>query len=163
MALGVLGSSVDVLVGGADLAYPHHAYQQAMAEAASGVTPFARATLHVGTVRVNGDKMAKSTGNLVLVEDVLRDTAPATLRMLLLDRPVGDAWDYDPADLPQAQERVQALYAAAARPGGGVDGGRAVARVRDGLDVPGAVDLALEEGGETARRLLALLKLAEPA
>ena len=48
---------------------------------------FARAWLHVGTVRVGGAKMAKSTGNLVLVRDVLATARPAALRLALLDRP----------------------------------------------------------------------------
>ena len=69
--MAVHGSSVDVLVGGQDLTFPHHAYQAAMVEGASGVAPFARATVHVGEVRIGGAKMAKSTGNLVLVDDLL--------------------------------------------------------------------------------------------
>ena len=48
--------------GGADLRFPHHAYQAALAEAFTGVTPFARARLNVGVVSVAGAKMAKSTG-----------------------------------------------------------------------------------------------------
>ena len=43
MAMGTLGSSVDLLVGGADLAFPHHAYQSAMVQASMSVAPFARA------------------------------------------------------------------------------------------------------------------------
>ena len=43
------------------------------------MTPFARAWLHVGTVQVGGEKMAKSAGNLVLVSDVV-DALPAGRR-----------------------------------------------------------------------------------
>ncbi len=160
MALDVLGGCVDVLVGGEDLRFPHHAHQAAMVEAATGVRPFSRARLHVGTVRTGGAKMAKSTGNLVLVEDVLADREPAVLRLLLLDRPVDVAWDYDEALLEGAAERLRLLYAAAGRAGGsGAEAGLAVARVRDGLDVAGAIDVALEVGGEGARRLISLLRL----
>ena len=87
MALTMLGSAVDLHVGGADLRFPHHAYEAAMAEAVTGVRPFARAWMHVGTVRVGGEKMAKSTGNLVLVSDVVAKFPAAALRLLLLDRP----------------------------------------------------------------------------
>ncbi len=160
MAVDVLGPAVDVLVGGEDLRFPHHAYQEAMAEAVTGVRPFARSRLHVGTVRTGGEKMAKSTGNLVLVEDVLAHHEPAVLRLLLLDRPVSAPWDYEESLLDGAAERLRLLYAAAGRPGGGGDqAGLAVARVRDDLDVAGAVDLALEVGGECARRLISLLRL----
>ncbi|GGF48696.1 cysteine--tRNA ligase [Marmoricola endophyticus] len=160
MALAVLGSSVDVLVGGEDLRFPHHAYQSAMVEAATGVAPFGRSVLHVGEVRVGGAKMAKSTGNLVLVDEVLDSVEPAALRTLLVDRPVGEPWDYDPADLAGAEARLERLYAAAGRPGSGEGAVTAVLdRLRDGLDVPGALDLAESEGGEAARRLVSVLRL----
>jgi len=161
MALAVHGASVDVLVGGADLDFPHHAQQAAMVQAASGVAPFARAVAHVGTVSVGGEKMAKSTGNLVLVDDLLAVWEPAVLRLALLDRPWAAAWSYDESLLPAAQQRLEGLYAAAGRPTGGSRGADAVlARLRDDLDVSGAVDVAVEAGGEAARRALALLRLA---
>ena len=164
MALDALGSSLDVLVGGDDLRFPHHAYQEAMASAASGVSPFARARMHVGIVRVDGAKMAKSTQNLVLVEDLLAEVAPAVLRLLLLDRRHDDGWDFDPGLLTGAEERLRRLYAAAGRAGGsGAESGLAVDAVRDGLDVPRALAVAEEVGGECARRLIGLLRLGEPA
>ena len=52
MALSTYGSSLDLHAGGADLRFPHHAFEAAQAEAASGVTPFARSWMHVGTVRI---------------------------------------------------------------------------------------------------------------
>lgn len=167
MALAVHGASVDVLVGGEDLRFPHHAYQAAMVEAASGVTPFRRASLHVGEVRLAGEKMAKSTGNLVLVEDVLTSATPAALRTLLIDRAHDVAWDYDPADLAGAQARLERLFAAAGRPGvadGDPVGAEAavaqvIAPLLDGLDVPAALDRAEALGGEAARRLITLLRL----
>src|SRR5260221_13743508 len=95
MSLSVLGPAVDVLSGGADLSYPHHAYQIAMAEAVTGVRPFARAIFEVGVVRLDGAKMAKSTGNLVLVGGVLTGHPAAALRLCLVGRawaqPGGDA------------------------------------------------------------------------
>lgn len=161
MALAVHGASVDVLVGGADLAFPHHAHQAAMVQAASGVVPFARAVAHVGTVSVDGEKMAKSTGNLVLVDDLLAAWEPAVLRLALLDRPWAAPWSWDDGVLPAAQQRLEGLYAAAGRPGAGSGGAEAVlARLHDDLDVSAAVDAAVESGGEAARRALALLRLA---
>ncbi|CAN5425636.1 cysteine--tRNA ligase [soil metagenome] len=159
MALAEHGASVDVLVGGEDLAFPHHVYQSAMVESASGVAPFARAVLHVGEVRIGGDKMAKSTGNLVLVDDVLSGCTPAALRLLLLARPYGQAWDYDPAQLDEAESALQRLYAAAGRPGDNPDPDAAVALLRADLDVPGALARAEADGGEVARRLIAVLRL----
>ena len=158
MALAVQGASVDVLVGGEDLLFPHHAYQSAMAEAVTGVRPFARAQLHVGEVRVAGHKMAKSTGNLVLVDDLLRDVSPAALRLHLVNRPYDEPWDFEPAALTGSQELLEALYAAAARPGSG-DPAAVLDLLRADLDVRAAVSAAREVGGEAARQLISLLRL----
>jgi hypothetical protein len=62
MALSTYGPSLDLHAGGADLRFPHHAYEAAQAEAATGVAPFARSWLHVGHRPADGEKMAKSTG-----------------------------------------------------------------------------------------------------
>jgi len=161
MALTVLGSSVDLHVGGEDLRFPHHAYQAALAEAVTGVRPFARGWMHVGTVRHDGAKMAKSAGNLVLVEDVLADHPAAALRLLLVDRPWSQPWDYHPDAVLAAQARLQRLYAAAARGSGGVHDRAAVtAALLDDLDVPAALEVAEQAGGAAARLALSVLGLA---
>jgi L-cysteine:1D-myo-inositol 2-amino-2-deoxy-alpha-D-glucopyranoside ligase len=160
MALSVLGPSIDVLVGGHDLAFPHHAYQAAMVEAVSSVTPFARARLHVGAVGQGGAKMAKSTGNLTLVDDLLRDHSPAAVRLLLLDRPWHTAWEYQPSELDRAGERLERLFTAAGRSGAGDAATAAVtAALLDDLDVPEAIQVAVEHGGKAARLLLRVLAL----
>lgn len=158
MAMAVHGSSVDVLVGGQDLTFPHHAYQAAMAQGASGVAPFARATVHVGEVRIGGAKMAKSTGNLVLVDDLLDARSPAAMRLLLLNRPYGEPWDFRPDMLDEAEERLAGLYAAAGRFGAGDPEVVREALAAD-LDVPRALTLAEQQGGEVARSAITMLKL----
>jgi len=159
MAMSVFGAGVDVLAGGADLAFPHHAYQAAMVEAAASVSPFARATLHVGAVHRGGTKMAKSTGNLTLVSDLLEAYAPATVRLFLLDRAWAESWEFRPGDLDAAAARLDELYAAAGRPGGGEAADAVLAALRDDLDVPRAVALAADHGGDAARQLLRVLSL----
>ncbi len=164
MAMAIHGAVVDVQAGGEDLAWPHHAMQAAMVEAASGVTPFAQAALHVGAVHLDGRPMAKSTGNLVLVDDVLADHAPALLRLVILDRPYAEPWHYDAADFDVAAERLERLYRAAAHPGApgqvGVDRfEHALGLLHDDLDVTAALDAAEHLGGEAARRMIALMRL----
>ena len=108
MALSAFGVGVDVHAGGNDLRFPHHAYHAAMAEAFTGVRPYARAWMHVGVVTVGGVKMAKSAGNLVLVGD-------------LLDAPHGGG---DPADDPgPALGAGLGLQRRVARGGRGAAGG----------------------------------------
>lgn len=161
MAWSTFGSTVDVLVGGEDLTYPHHRYQSAMVEQATGVGPFARRQLHVGSVLHDGVKMAKSTGNLVLVSDLLEQAPGAAVRLMLLNRPWSQPWEYVPADLSSAAETLERLYAASGRPGTGAGRDEVLTVLANELDVPGAVRLAEEAGGPAARSLLRVLKLDE--
>jgi cysteinyl-tRNA synthetase len=158
MALSVFGAAVDVHAGGADLRFPHHAYQAAMAEAFTGVRPYARTWLHAGTVRVAGAKMAKSAGNLVLVRDLLDRHSAAAVRLMILDRPWGEDWDYAPALLDRAGARLEQLYRAAGRastsPAAVTETRRLLAA---DLNVPAAVDVAIDEGGGAARSVTAAL------
>ncbi|MGQ0843247.1 MAG: cysteine--tRNA ligase [Sporichthyaceae bacterium] len=160
MAHAHLGPGFDVLAGGADLVYPHHAYQLALGEAASRITHLARGRLAVGTVGINGAKMAKSTGNLVLVSDVLREHRAAAVRLLVLDRRWADPWEFEPADLVAAEERLDRLYSAAGRPSATSAAPDEVVRaLLDDLDVPTALNVAEEAGADAARLLLRTIRL----
>ena len=165
MALHAFGPAVDVQAGGGDLRFPHHAYQAAMAEALTGVTPFARARLNAGVVRVAGAKMAKSAGNLVLVAELLTEYPAAAIRLMILDRRWDEDWDYGRAELEAAVARLDRLHVAAGRPGRSVAGTdvAAFAAVRaalaSDLDVPAALRIAEDEGGPAARTVGSLLGL----
>jgi cysteinyl-tRNA synthetase len=158
MVLSLFGPSVDLHGGGADLAFPHHACEAALAEAATGVTPFARAWLRAGTVSIDGAKMAKSTGNLVLVDDLLREHTPAAIRLLCLNRPWAQGWSFSTDELRAAADTLEALYSAAGKPGQ-AGAGLVPAALLDDLDVPTALSIALDEGGQAARTLIELLAL----
>ena len=161
MAWATFGSSVDILVGGEDLTYPHHAYQGAMVEAATGVGPFARRQLHVGAVHHEGAKMAKSTRNLVLVGDLLEHASGAAIRLMLLNRRWSESWEYAPADLDRAADELEGLFAASGRTGSAAGRLEVLAALAGDLDVPRAVAVAQEAGGAAARTLLRVLKLDE--
>ncbi|MEU6641522.1 class I tRNA ligase family protein [Saccharomonospora sp. NPDC046836] len=162
MSGSVFGVGVDFHAGGADLRFPHHAYHARITEAFSGVTPYARAWLHVGTVLVDGRKMAKSAGNLVLVDELLSSYPAAVVRLALIDRPWNESWEYTRAALDLAAVRLEQLHRAAGRP---IETRSSeVERIRlllaDELNVSGALDLAVETGGRAARMLVAALGLA---
>jgi cysteinyl-tRNA synthetase len=163
MALSSFGSSVDVLLGGSDLAFPHHAYQAAMVEAATGVVPFAGSLVHVGEVRRGGAKMAKSTGNLVLVSNLLQRFSGPAIRLALLNRRPDEPWECTDDVFTEGAALLDELNAVAGRAAGeGADAGvrhEVVRLLADGLDVPAAVSHAVSEGPSAARLLLALLKL----
>ena len=174
MALHAFGPAVDVQAGGGDLRFPHHAYQAALAEAFTGVTPFSRTRLNAGVVQVAGAKMAKSAGNLVLVSELLTEHSAAAVRLLILDRRWDQDWEFSRTALDAAAARLERLHAAAGRPERAVtgSGGRDLRGLRDSaavaamraalardLDVPAALRIAEEEGGQAARSLGTLLGL----
>ncbi len=161
MALSVFGVGVDIHAGGKDLRFPHHAYHAAMAESFTGVRPYARGWLHAGTVTLQGRKMAKSAGNLVLLDDLLAGYPAAAVRLMILDRPWADDWDYLPSLLDAAASRLESLYRAAGRTSSGSQGavteiGRLLAA---DLNVPAAIDLAIDAGGAPARVLATTIGL----
>jgi cysteinyl-tRNA synthetase len=162
MVLSTYGSSLDLHAGGADLRFPHHAYEAAQAEAFTGVRPFARAWMHVGTVRIGDAKMAKSARNLVLVSDLLRDHAPAAIRLLLLRRAWGGSWNFDDAELAAVESELESLFSASARPDRGsptATTDEVLSALRTDLDVPKALRVAVDAGGSAARVLVEILGL----
>jgi cysteinyl-tRNA synthetase len=159
MALCSLGPAIDVLVGGADLTFPHHAYQVAMAEAATGTTPFAGTVLHVGEVRLGGAKMSKSTGNLTLVGDLVTRFPAAAVRLGLLNRRWDEPWECEDTVFEAAAETLGRLTSLADGTGEAEDGAEVVRVLATELDVPGAVRAALDSGPAAARLLIGLLKL----
>jgi cysteinyl-tRNA synthetase len=109
--------------------------------------------------------MAKSTGNLVLVSDLLHSAdrmgaSGAAVRLMLLDRRWNEAWDYQPSALRDATRLLEDLYVA-----GGIRASApaAAAAVRDALlddlDVPKAVRIAIDAGGDAARQVMRTLAL----
>ncbi len=84
MSMRYLGESFDLHSGGVDLIFPHHENEIAQSEAATG-KPFARHWFHSAHLRVNGEKMSKSLGNLYVLDEVVeRGFSPEALRYLLL-------------------------------------------------------------------------------
>jgi cysteinyl-tRNA synthetase len=107
MARRHLGVTIDLHGGGADLLYPHHESERAQSESANRA-PFVRRWLHTGMVRYQGEKMSKSLGNLVFPRDLFRDHDPAAVRLALLAHHWRSEWEWDPAELKQATERLSA-------------------------------------------------------
>ena len=75
MSMAELGPSFDIHTGGIDLIFPHHEDEIAQSEAATG-QPFVRTWLHCAHLRMGGEKMAKSTGNIARVADLLERGRP---------------------------------------------------------------------------------------
>ncbi len=152
IALKYLGMSFDVQGGGSDLIFPHHEMSASGAQVATGEHPFARAYVHQAMVGLDGEKMSKSKGNLVLVsKERLAGADPMAIRLALLTHHYRTDWFWEDSDLPDGQARLERWRAAAAREAG-PDGAAVVDAVRaaltNDLDSAGAI-AALDEWAAT--------------
>jgi len=145
MSMRYLGTSFDVHTGGVDLVFPHHEDEMAQSEAATG-DPFVRTWLHCAHLQMGGEKMAKSTGNIARVGEVVADgVSPRALRYALIAAHYRMALSFGPDSLHAAASAVERLDAVWAALGGytsdaaddaGLDAVLAAARrgFEDGLD-----------------------------
>ncbi len=83
MNLDHLGHQIDIHGGGNDLIFPHHENEIAQTEAITG-KPFARYWMHNGMLQLKGEKMSKSTGNLIPIEEFLEEHSGDVMRLIVL-------------------------------------------------------------------------------
>ncbi len=83
MNLSHLGNQIDIHGGGNDLIFPHHENEIAQTEAITG-KPFARYWMHNGMLQLKGEKMSKSIGNLVPINEFLEQYPGDVMRLLVL-------------------------------------------------------------------------------
>jgi L-cysteine:1D-myo-inositol 2-amino-2-deoxy-alpha-D-glucopyranoside ligase len=148
-----LGASFDVQAGGSDLVFPHHELSASHARVAlggQGDPVFARRYAHAGMVRLDGEKMSKSLGNLVFVSKLRADgTDPMAIRLAILAHHYRGDWDWTAAGLAEAGARLARWREAVSQADGGpadgavvgnaaVDGGPVAGAVVDGAAVAGA-------------------------
>ena len=82
MSTSLLGETIDIHGGGADLEFPHHTNEIAQSEAKTGQR-FVNYWMHNGFVNVDGEKMSKSLGNFTTVHELLQVVNPQILRFFL--------------------------------------------------------------------------------
>ena len=109
MSMRHLGRSFDIHTGGVDLIFPHHEDEIAQSEAATGL-PFVRTWLHCAHLRMSGEKMAKSTGNISRVAELLAEgVSPRAVRFALISVHYRQALDYSSESLAAAAAAVERL------------------------------------------------------
>jgi len=84
MNLHHLGEQIDIHGGGNDLVFPHHENEIAQTESLTD-KPFARYWVHNGMMQLHGEKMSKSLGNLITIEEFLSQHEGDVLRMMVLN------------------------------------------------------------------------------
>ena len=135
LALRELGTTIDLHGGGADLIFPHHECERAQSEAATG-EPFVRHWMHQAMVRMDGEKMSKSLGNLVFVSDLLKSFDGPTIRTTIVENHYRTEWEWDDTRMPRAADRIE-RWRSAGEGDGALDDVRAA--LDDDLDTPTAV------------------------
>jgi cysteinyl-tRNA synthetase len=163
MAVEYLGTSFDIHSGGRDLVFPHHENENAQSTAAGH--GFATLWVHHGLVTAaGGEKMSKSLGNSVTVEDALRTVPPAVLRYALGAahyRSTIEWSDQVVADAAAAYDRIETFVRNATAAVGDTPVDEALAKVSwqefadaldDDLGVPAAI--ATIHGGVRAGNAL---------
>jgi L-cysteine:1D-myo-inositol 2-amino-2-deoxy-alpha-D-glucopyranoside ligase len=117
MAMHYLGPRMDIHGGGDDLVFPHHSCEIAQSESASGLAPFAKIWMHNAPLLLDGVKMSKSLGNLVLISDLLGRYSPDAVRLCLLRHHYRTPFDYRAEEMDRAAGDAEALRAVVARRG----------------------------------------------
>jgi cysteinyl-tRNA synthetase len=118
-----LGDSFDIHGGGLDLIFPHHENEIAQSTCAHDGRPFACYWLHNGFVTLEGEKMAKSVGNVRTIRDVLAEVPGEVARYAMLMSHYRDPLDWTSDRLDQARHTLDRFYLAlrgAATPAGSV-------------------------------------------
>jgi len=111
MNLQYLGEQIDIHGGGNDLVFPHHENEIAQTESLTG-KPFARFWMHNGMLQLGGEKMSKSLGNLVTIDEFLSQHSGDAFRMLVLNASYRGPLTFTDDVVRQAESALDRLQAA---------------------------------------------------
>jgi cysteinyl-tRNA synthetase len=114
MALKYLGDTIDIHGGGQDLVFPHHENEIAQSESFTQRTPFVRYWLHNGLMQQDKQKMSKSIGNLVCIEDALDRFGSDAIRLFILGSHYRSPLAYSEQALEASQKGAERLRSAVA-------------------------------------------------
>lgn len=149
MAMKLLGPTIDIHTGGADLIFPHHTNEIAQSESATG-KPFVHYWMHGSFMTMSDEKMAKSKGNVIKLKDLEKESiSPLAYRYWLLTAHYRSPVNFTYDAVRNAQNALIRLMGTVS---GYPDGGspvkaykeRFLAFINDDLDLPQAVALAWE-------------------
>ena len=114
MSKKTLGLPFDIHGGGRDLIFPHHENEiaQSCCTSASIDEPdsYAKYWMHNGFVTINGEKMAKSLGNIILVKDLAENYHGEVIRLALLSSHYRQGLDWNEKVIHQANKLINKLY-----------------------------------------------------
>ena len=109
-----LGHTIDIHGGGQDLIFPHHENEVAQGTCAHGAL-YCRTWVHNSFVTVDGQKMSKSLGNVLLVRDLLQQAPGEAIRLALLSTHYRRPLDWSAQRLAAARQALTRFYASLAK------------------------------------------------
>lgn len=114
MAIKLLGDSIDIHGGGADLIFPHHENEIAQSEAYTN-KPFAKYWIHNGFITIDKEKMSKSLGNFFTIREVLDRYDAEVLRLFMLSSHYRSPLEFSEVQLKEAEASLERYYSTIAR------------------------------------------------
>ncbi len=113
MASSLLGNTLDIHGGGADLQFPHHENEIAQSEGAMHFGThgkFVNYWMHNGFVNIDNEKMSKSLGNFFTIREVVKKFDPEVLRFFVLRSHYRSPLNYSDVSLEDARQGLLRLY-----------------------------------------------------
>lgn len=110
MNMAAFGDQIDIHGGGRDLVFPHHENEIAQTESLTG-KQFAKVWTHNGLIKVNGQKMSKSLGNSLLLEDLLKKYTNEAVKFALLQNNYHNDINITDNLFPDAERHLSDFYA----------------------------------------------------
>lgn len=159
MSLRHLGEQIDIHGGGNDLIFPHHENEIAQTESMTGKS-FARYWMHNGMLQLAGEKMSKSLGNLITIDEFLNKHSSDALRILIYSGHYRKPVVYNDETLATAK-RVLTRLTTALRPSKGVKStGEAVDTLRETTEKARASFIeAMDDDFNTSSGMAAIFEL----
>ncbi len=159
MCLSQLGESIDIHGGGNDLIFPHHENEIAQSESLTG-KPFAQVWMHHGMLQLAGEKMSKSLGNLITIDDFLRAHSPDALRLLIFSGHYRKPVVYNDETIESAERSIARLRSALRPATGNASVGEDADSLREATEnARVAFTEAMDDDFNTASALAVLFEL----
>ena len=136
MSAAYLGDVFDIHGGGLDLIFPHHENEIAQSRCAHGTPTMANYWMHNGFLQVEGEKMSKSTGNFVTINELLADWPGEVLRLNMLKTHYRSPIDWTVKGLEESAKTLDDWYWVAADIKSGQPSGAVIEALSDDLNTP---------------------------
>jgi len=159
MNMAYLGEQIDIHGGGNDLIFPHHENEIAQTESYTG-KPFARYWIHNGMLQLKGEKMSKSLGNLVTIDEFLAEHSADVLRLVIAGSGYRKPLIFNQDVIADGERSLERLRSALRPPAGQVTEGAVVDALTSQIEQSRtAFEAAMDNDFNTAGGLAALFDL----